>query len=304
MTASSELFVPLECRPHDRASFGGLLQAGIVGPLALSRLEVSPHTIRRTAALAADTDGDRYKLSLLLGGQALVVQDGREAVLRPGDFALYDCSRPYTIEGAGDFRMLVCMLPRTVLGLEPERVARMTATRIRGDDGIAWAVAPFLERLADLAIRGEVPEGARPRRRERRRARRVALRECYRERRRSSLLLAGRAPPPCACVCAVAPRRPVARARRDRGRSARLEAVPPPALRGRRLDGLGLDPAAAARGMPSRSRGSVTARRDGDEYRRALGPDEPRPPEPALPRRVRRLAHRVPRGAPARRDGG
>jgi AraC-like DNA-binding protein len=158
VTASSELFVPLECRPHDRASFSGLLQAGVVGPLALSRLQVSPHTIRRTAALAAGTEGDRYKLSLLLAGQALVAQDGREGVLRPGDFALYDCSRPYTIEGTGEFRMLVCMLPRAVLGLEPVRVARMTATRIRGDGGIAWAVAPFLERLADLAIRGEVPE--------------------------------------------------------------------------------------------------------------------------------------------------
>jgi AraC-like DNA-binding protein len=33
----------------------------------------------------------------------------------------------------------------------------MTATRIRGDDGVAWALAPFLERLADLAIRGEIP---------------------------------------------------------------------------------------------------------------------------------------------------
>jgi AraC-like DNA-binding protein len=158
VTASSELFVPLECRPHDRASFGGLLQAGVVGPLALSRLEVSPHTIRRTAALAADTDGDRYKLSLLLAGQALVVQDGREAVLRPGDFALYDCSRPYTLEGTGDFRMIVCMLPRASLGIEPARVGRMTATRIRGDGGIAWAVAPFLERLAGLAIRGDVLE--------------------------------------------------------------------------------------------------------------------------------------------------
>ena len=158
VTASSELFVPLECSPHDRGSFSGLLEAGGVGPLALSRLEVSPHTIRRTAALAADTDGDRYKLSLLLAGRALVVQDGHEAVLGPGDFALYDCSRPYTIEGTGGFRMLVCMLPRAVLGLEPARVGRMTATRIRGDGGIAWAVAPFLERLVDLAIRGEVME--------------------------------------------------------------------------------------------------------------------------------------------------
>ncbi|MGZ8693426.1 MAG: AraC-like ligand-binding domain-containing protein [Gaiellaceae bacterium] len=159
VAASSNLFVPLECRPHDRSSFKGLLQAGVVGPLALGRLQVSPHTIRRTRALAADTNGDQYKLSLLLGGRALVIQDGREAVLRPGDFALYDCSRPYTIEGTRGFRMLVCMLPRAMLGLDPARVARMTATRICGDNGIGWAVAPFLDRLGDLAIRGEMSAG-------------------------------------------------------------------------------------------------------------------------------------------------
>jgi AraC-like DNA-binding protein len=158
VTATSRFFVPLECRPRDRDSFSGLLQAGAMGPLALSRLTVSPHTIRRTAALAADTDGDRYKLSLLLDGQALVVQDGRQAILRPGDFALYDCSRPYTIEGAGNFRMLVCMLPRAVLGVDRARIGRMTATRIGGEGGIAWAVAPFLERLANLAIRGEASQ--------------------------------------------------------------------------------------------------------------------------------------------------
>jgi AraC-like DNA-binding protein len=38
----------------------------------------------------------------------------------------------------------------------------MTSTRIAGNDGIAWALAPFLERLADLAIRDQV-SGARDR---------------------------------------------------------------------------------------------------------------------------------------------
>jgi AraC-like DNA-binding protein len=159
VAASTETFVPLECRPHDPASFHGLLEAGVLGELALSRLDVAPHTVRRTRRLAAETTGDRYKLSLMLGGQALVVQDGREAVLRPGDFALYDCSRPYTIVGAEGFRMVVCMLPHGYLGLAPERVARITATRIRGDEGLGWALAPFLERLVDLTVRGSPPTG-------------------------------------------------------------------------------------------------------------------------------------------------
>jgi AraC-like DNA-binding protein len=156
VTTASELFVPLECTPHDRATFNGRLRAGTVGPLALCGLEVTPHTIRRTPRLAASTGGDHYKLSLMLGGEALVVQDRREAVLRPGDFAIYDCSRPYTLVGGDPFRMLVCMLPRDVIGLPAERMARITATRIAGRDGLGWAVAPFLKRLADLAVREEV----------------------------------------------------------------------------------------------------------------------------------------------------
>lgn len=156
MATTSQLFVPLECVPHDRAAFRGRLRAGTVGPLHLCGVEASPHTVRRTPRLAASTGGDRYKLSLMLGGEALIVQDDREAVLRPGDFALYDCSRPYTVVGGDPFRMLVCVLGHDMIGLSREDVARITATRIAGGEGIAWAMAPFLRRLADLAVRGEV----------------------------------------------------------------------------------------------------------------------------------------------------
>src|SRR5215204_5387258 len=147
--AVSELFVPLECSPHPGAAFHGRLRAGSLGPVQLCGLEVSPHTIKRTPRLAANTRGDQYKLSLMLGGEALIVQDDREAVLRPGDFALYDCSRPYTFVTDHPFRMLVCVLPRDIIGFSPERVSAITATRIPGGDGIAWAMAPFLKRLAD-----------------------------------------------------------------------------------------------------------------------------------------------------------
>jgi AraC-like DNA-binding protein len=155
-SVTSEMFVPLECTPHDPATFNGRLRAGGVGPLALCSLEVRPHTIRRTPRLIANTRGDQYKFSLMLGGEALIVQDRREAVLRPGDFAIYDCSRPYTIVGGDPFRMLICMLPHDVIGLAPERMARLTATRIAGRDGLGWAMAPFLKRLADLAVRDEI----------------------------------------------------------------------------------------------------------------------------------------------------
>jgi AraC-like DNA-binding protein len=157
VAAASEMFVPLECTPQAHKDFHGRMRAGAIGSLRLCLLEVSPHTVRRTPRLAANTNGDQYKLSLMLGGEALVVQDRREALLRPGDFAIYDCSRPYTLVGGDPFRMLVCVLPRKIVGISPERISQVTATRVPGSTGIAWAMAPFLQRLAELADRDEVP---------------------------------------------------------------------------------------------------------------------------------------------------
>lgn len=159
---TSELFVPLTFRPREPASFHGSLRAGSLGPIQLCWVEASAHTVERTRKLAANTEGGVYKLSLMAAGEGLIVQDNREAVLRPGDFAIYDCSRPYTIVGDDRFRMLVCMLPRDIVGISPTRLAPITATRMRGDRGIAWAMAPFLTRIAVLATRDEaVPDEPR-----------------------------------------------------------------------------------------------------------------------------------------------
>ena len=152
---TSELFVPLACRPDQPSNFHGTIRAGAIGPVQLCWVEASPHTVERTPKLAANTQAGHYKLSLMAAGESLVVQDRREAVLRPGDFAIYDCSRPYTIVGGDSFRMLVCMLPSEIVGLSPERLAGITATSIPGGEGIAWAMVPFLTRLAALATRDE-----------------------------------------------------------------------------------------------------------------------------------------------------
>jgi AraC-like DNA-binding protein len=153
--AVSNLFVPLSCRPHQPSSFHGTIRAGAIGPVQLCWVQASPHTAERTPILAANTQAGYYKLSLMADGESMVVQDSREAVLRRGDFAIYDPSRPYTIVSGDSFRMLVCMLPSDIVGLSPERLAGITATRIPGGEGIAWAMAPFLTRMAALATRDE-----------------------------------------------------------------------------------------------------------------------------------------------------
>ncbi|MBH0138728.1 AraC family transcriptional regulator, partial [Pseudomonas syringae pv. tomato] len=60
--------------------------------------------------------GDEFVLvSLALEGRAQVSQEGREAVLEVGDFAIYDTRRPYRLHFDCAFRQTVVQIPRKSL---------------------------------------------------------------------------------------------------------------------------------------------------------------------------------------------
>jgi AraC-like DNA-binding protein len=154
---ANDLVVPHEVSVPREVPFTGWMRAGEVGPLKFVLVEVSPQTVRRTPKLVASTAGDFYVFSLKLRGSHNIRQDGREAVVRRGEFAVYDCSRPYTATSDEHDRSLSCLLPRDCLPLASNRVARVTGTPISARRGIGRALAPFLYRLAQLADRDEVP---------------------------------------------------------------------------------------------------------------------------------------------------
>jgi AraC-like DNA-binding protein len=127
-----------------------------VGPLTFANVDASAQTTRRTPRLAGNTQGDCYALTLALDGSILVVQDGRQAVLRRDDYVIFDCSRPLAFIANGNFRVLSCLMPRDMLCLAPEQIARVTGTAISGRGGVGWVLAPFLRRLCDQARRGRM----------------------------------------------------------------------------------------------------------------------------------------------------
>jgi hypothetical protein len=65
----------------------------------------------------------------MLAGTGLLIQDDREAVLTPGDLAVYDTDRPYSLVFDEDFRTMVVMFPKHLLSLPPEMVGQLTAVR-------------------------------------------------------------------------------------------------------------------------------------------------------------------------------
>ncbi len=150
--ALAHAFVPLEVtRPGNGPDFRGRLDGYDLGALRVCEVRAEPHTALRTRRLVAAAPSGCYKLGLLLRGSAVLIQDGREATLTPGDFALYDTDRPYTLGFACEHRMLILVFPRDLLGMPGEHVARLTATRLPGaQPGLAGLLPPFLTQVADV----------------------------------------------------------------------------------------------------------------------------------------------------------
>nr|WP_165497183.1 helix-turn-helix domain-containing protein [Rhodococcus sp. ABRD24] len=145
--AVSGVFVPLQVRSENPDLFRGRIRSRILGGINISEVSASEQVAQRTAPLTGEKATLRYMLCLQLEGTGIVMQDNREAVLKPGDISVYDMDRPYSLVFEDRFSCLAVMLPRELLGVPPRMVAELTAARFAGDDGVARVVSPFLVSL-------------------------------------------------------------------------------------------------------------------------------------------------------------
>lgn len=146
--AASDSFVPLHVSSNGADHFRGVIRGATVDDVHVTDLRATAHVVERTPELIARDDRSYFKLSLMLAGTSLLVQDGREAVLSPGDLAVYDTDRPYSLVFDDDFRTMVVMFPKHLLSLPSDLVGQLTAVRISGHDGLGGMVAPYLSQLA------------------------------------------------------------------------------------------------------------------------------------------------------------
>jgi len=107
--------------------FRGEVTAQSLGGLRVATVVSEPHAVFRSPEMIRWSPEDDFLVNLAIRGRAVVAQDGREAVLRPGDFTVYDSARPYRIHCPDPFRLLVLKIPRGSL-----RLALPAATRCYG----------------------------------------------------------------------------------------------------------------------------------------------------------------------------
>lgn len=146
--AVSESFVPLQVSSNGPDRFRGMIRGASVDEVHVTDVRATSHVVERTPELIARGDRSYFKLSLMLAGTGMLIQDDREAVLRPGDLAVYDTDRPYSLVFDDDFRTMVVMFPKHLISLPSEMIGQLTAVRISGQEGLGSMVAPYLTQLA------------------------------------------------------------------------------------------------------------------------------------------------------------
>lgn len=127
-----------------------------MGAIRICAARATAVTLRRTERLARKDEEPAVTLGVQMTGSSLVVQNGRECLLTPGEFAVYESIDPYThiFDEAVDYRFI--RFPRAALAL-PDRLLRdVTAVPLGSDNLVARLAFTY---FSQLAVSDELQQG-------------------------------------------------------------------------------------------------------------------------------------------------
>src|SRR3569833_2019152 len=108
-------FTPLVTDPLDRRAFVGRLTRTQIGLIRLAEARSEPASVRHSQQHVARAREVVFMFCLQLDGISVNRQQGRESLLRYGDFHLLASSRPYEVSFEQPNRMLVLSIPQPEL---------------------------------------------------------------------------------------------------------------------------------------------------------------------------------------------
>lgn len=153
-------FVQLACDPHPGQNvneFDGNIRGGVgLTDVNFSEVISKPQIVQRTAKQIGRTGEDDFLISFQMENQCTVSQYGREALLTPGSFALYDSTAPYSLSFPEEFHQFVIQMPREVLArhlIDPEKYV---AISMNASNGMGMVLRDFIFSLAGELSSSEV----------------------------------------------------------------------------------------------------------------------------------------------------
>ncbi|GGY79902.1 hypothetical protein GCM10010300_24790 [Streptomyces olivaceoviridis] len=149
--AVTNTFMPLGVDLLEEEPSPGDIVSDRLGVLRISRVRAGPQTVTRSSRLITGEDQEFIILTLQERGTAMKEQDGRQCVVRPGQFSLSDSSRAFRKTLHEPFAFTSFHFPREVLSVRHEDLRSLTATTFTGNEGSAAVLAQYVAGLARVA---------------------------------------------------------------------------------------------------------------------------------------------------------
>lgn len=139
----------LDCdAAHGTSTIEGHIESDELATLQLSRVTATSQNVRRTASEIARASEDYFLVSIQTQGEDVVAQDGRVALLSPGDFALYDSTRPCELRFDASFQQYVLRSPGPTLRTALRDTQALTASTVSGQRRAGHLMIGMIQTLA------------------------------------------------------------------------------------------------------------------------------------------------------------
>jgi AraC-like DNA-binding protein len=157
----SNVFMPIDLRGEFGPDLPAEMRTAELGPIRLNDSRTrTPFRTLRTSRLIRSSTPDVWLVGVLVDGELRVEQDGRQAVLRPGDLSLVDPARP-SQRSFTAMRTITVSIPRAMIPLRDRELAELTGTRIPGDRGAGAFASVLTRQLARRVDQMSAPDAAR-----------------------------------------------------------------------------------------------------------------------------------------------
>jgi AraC-like DNA-binding protein len=144
----SDTFAPVTIREMAEGDVAGSIRGHFVGRLLVTDVQSTGQDIRRTPRLIHSADNAFFQVAIVADGVGRLEQDGRQAVLQPGDCVLYENTRPFQWLFDSDWDVSVFSLPSDAVRLSDNERRLISARRLDGSAGLTGVVSRFLLDLA------------------------------------------------------------------------------------------------------------------------------------------------------------
>ncbi|PFG65602.1 AraC-like DNA-binding protein [Propionibacteriaceae bacterium ES.041] len=159
----AQAFDGLRARPldGDDGPVTGRLTGRRFDDVGLYDLASSSQTVHRSPGSARRAGVHLLKLSLSLRGRAIVDQAETQVEIRPGEFAIYDTSRPYSLTAFGPWHTLVMTVPRALLPIPQREFDRLRSRPHDATRGAGALLTGYLRAGTQQPDPGTAAEGTR-----------------------------------------------------------------------------------------------------------------------------------------------